>query len=135
MERVEGIEPSWPAWKAGTLPLSYTRKEECNIAKVGKFVNGFLTICDWKMLNFLPRRSWVPENLPDGGQEVLTDAPIYGERSPTHAEKRKSGDENHSGQFDALKVGHDLDKKDGAAHEDHHGKSSHPGQASKEQAD
>ena len=26
MERVEGIEPSWPAWKAGTLPLSYTRK-------------------------------------------------------------------------------------------------------------
>ena len=25
MERVEGIEPSWPAWKAGTLPLSYTR--------------------------------------------------------------------------------------------------------------
>ena len=26
VERVEGIEPSWPAWKAGTLPLSYTRK-------------------------------------------------------------------------------------------------------------
>jgi hypothetical protein len=25
MERVEGIEPSPPAWKAGTLPLSYTR--------------------------------------------------------------------------------------------------------------
>ena len=24
-ERVEGIEPSWPAWKAGALPLSYTR--------------------------------------------------------------------------------------------------------------
>jgi hypothetical protein len=21
-----GIEPTWPAWKAGTLPLSYTRK-------------------------------------------------------------------------------------------------------------
>lgn len=27
MERVAGIEPAWPAWKAGTLPLSYTRKE------------------------------------------------------------------------------------------------------------
>ena len=26
MERVKGIEPSQPAWKAGTLPLSYTRK-------------------------------------------------------------------------------------------------------------
>ena len=30
MERVEGIEPSWPAWKAGTLPLSYTRKTDAN---------------------------------------------------------------------------------------------------------
>ena len=25
VERVKGIEPSQPAWKAGTLPLSYTR--------------------------------------------------------------------------------------------------------------
>gem|GEM_PF-2491163 len=25
LERVAGIEPAWPAWKAGTLPLSYTR--------------------------------------------------------------------------------------------------------------
>jgi hypothetical protein len=25
VERVAGIEPAWPAWKAGTLPLSYTR--------------------------------------------------------------------------------------------------------------
>ena len=25
-ERVKGIEPSWPAWKAGALPLSYTRE-------------------------------------------------------------------------------------------------------------
>lgn len=27
LERVAGIEPAWPAWKAGALPLSYTRKE------------------------------------------------------------------------------------------------------------
>jgi hypothetical protein len=26
LERVTGIEPAWPAWKAGALPLSYTRK-------------------------------------------------------------------------------------------------------------
>ena len=26
VERVMGIEPTRPAWKAGTLPLSYTRK-------------------------------------------------------------------------------------------------------------
>ena len=25
MERVKGIEPSQPAWKAGVLPLNYTR--------------------------------------------------------------------------------------------------------------
>ncbi len=26
VERVMGIEPTLPAWKAGALPLSYTRK-------------------------------------------------------------------------------------------------------------
>jgi hypothetical protein len=26
MERVMGIEPTYPAWKAGALPLSYTRR-------------------------------------------------------------------------------------------------------------
>ncbi len=25
VERVTGVEPAWPAWKAGALPLSYTR--------------------------------------------------------------------------------------------------------------
>ena len=25
-KRVMGIEPTWPAWKAGALPLSYTRE-------------------------------------------------------------------------------------------------------------
>ena len=25
-ERVMGIEPTYPAWKAGVLPLNYTRK-------------------------------------------------------------------------------------------------------------
>ena len=25
LERAAGIEPAWPAWKAGTLPLSYAR--------------------------------------------------------------------------------------------------------------
>ena len=32
MERVKGVEPSQPAWKAGALPLSYTRKF-CGIKK------------------------------------------------------------------------------------------------------
>ena len=33
MERVTGIEPAWPAWKAGALPLSYTRTCENLSAK------------------------------------------------------------------------------------------------------
>ena len=28
MERVAGIEPAQPAWKAGALPLSYTRRQK-----------------------------------------------------------------------------------------------------------
>jgi hypothetical protein len=35
MERVAGIEPAWPAWKAGALPLSYTRK----IITTGRYKN------------------------------------------------------------------------------------------------
>ena len=30
-ERVTGIEPAWPAWKAGALPLSYTRVANVSI--------------------------------------------------------------------------------------------------------
>jgi hypothetical protein len=28
MVRVDGIEPTTPAWKAGVLPLNYTRRNE-----------------------------------------------------------------------------------------------------------
>ena len=34
LERVEGIEPSPPAWKAGALPLSYTRLVKLPIAEI-----------------------------------------------------------------------------------------------------
>jgi hypothetical protein len=37
MERVTGIEPAWPAWKAGALPLSYTREV---VLKPEDFVTG-----------------------------------------------------------------------------------------------
>ena len=32
VERVKGIEPSQPAWKAGALPLSYTRLRQSTSA-------------------------------------------------------------------------------------------------------
>ena len=34
VERATGIEPVWPAWKAGVLPLNYARlqvEEECTV--------------------------------------------------------------------------------------------------------
>ena len=41
MERVKGIEPSQPAWKAGALPLSYTRKSLLSIWQFAVFVNNY----------------------------------------------------------------------------------------------
>ena len=38
MERVKGIEPSYSAWKAAALPLSYTRDFSAL---------GFLSVCSW----------------------------------------------------------------------------------------
>ena len=37
MERVTGIGPAYPAWKAGVLPLNYTRKSICLTASASKF--------------------------------------------------------------------------------------------------
>src|SRR6266852_3589616 len=33
LERATGIEPAWPAWKAGTLPLSYARAVSASPAR------------------------------------------------------------------------------------------------------
>ena len=39
-----GIEPTYPAWKAGVLPMNYTRASDLVIiAKEYRFVNMFLT--------------------------------------------------------------------------------------------
>ena len=32
-QRATGIEPAWPAWKAGTLPLSYARADSAGPAR------------------------------------------------------------------------------------------------------
>ena len=36
LERVEGIEPSYSAWKAAALPLSYTRVRPINYHATGR---------------------------------------------------------------------------------------------------
>ena len=37
MERVTGIGPAYPAWKAGVLPLNYTRKKHPPADSASKF--------------------------------------------------------------------------------------------------
>ena len=54
IERVMGIEPTYPAWKAGVLPLNYTR------ISVG--VTGFEPATSWSQT----RRSSQAEPHPDG---------------------------------------------------------------------
>ena len=40
MERVKVVEPSQPAWKAGALPLSYTRIDIKKLKKFLSSING-----------------------------------------------------------------------------------------------
>ena len=54
-ERVMGIEPTYPAWKAGVLPLNYTRK-------IG--VTGFEPAASWSQT----RRSSQAEPHPEGNR-------------------------------------------------------------------
>ena len=57
IERVMGIEPTYPAWKAGVLPLNYTRI--FNYSQVG--VTGFEPATSWSQT----RRSSQAEPHPD----------------------------------------------------------------------
>ena len=41
-ERVKGIEPSQPAWKAGALPLSYTRLRQTSAGMPAKREKGII---------------------------------------------------------------------------------------------
>lgn len=35
-----GIEPTWPVWKTGTLPLSYARLNATQCSREASLVNG-----------------------------------------------------------------------------------------------
>ena len=41
LERVMGIEPTQPAWKAGALPLSYTREEPVFRSRLNDYYSAF----------------------------------------------------------------------------------------------
>ena len=42
-----GIEPTYPAWKAGVLPLNYTRTMNVQIIKLQIGVTGFEPATSW----------------------------------------------------------------------------------------
>ena len=63
-KRVMGIEPTYPAWKAGVLPLNYTRIFNCS--QVG--VTGFEPATSWSQT----RRSSQAEPHPEGFVCVLS---------------------------------------------------------------
>jgi hypothetical protein len=44
LERVKGIEPSYSAWKAAALPLSYTRAWEDRLTRRGSRLNLLCTL-------------------------------------------------------------------------------------------
>ncbi len=47
-ERATGIEPAWPAWKAGALPLSYARMPRGDGAALAYLLPDSLrTMCPW----------------------------------------------------------------------------------------
>ena len=48
LKRVMGIEPTYPAWKAGVLPLNYTRRSQY----------GFLLLSGIGVTGFEPAASW-----------------------------------------------------------------------------
>ena len=56
-ERVIGIEPTSPAWKAGVLPLNYTRRVGREGFEPPKAYAGRFTVCSLWPLGHLPRNT------------------------------------------------------------------------------
>ena len=52
LERVMGIEPTRPAWKAGILPLNYTRMDGAFLSRQLRNSTIFHSRCQWVLENF-----------------------------------------------------------------------------------
>ena len=76
IERVMGIEPTSPAWKAGVLPLNYTRKVGREGFEPPKAYAGRFTVCSLWPLGHLPQNSFFQKTNslePPRGLEPPTD--------------------------------------------------------------
>jgi hypothetical protein len=77
MERVTGIEPAQLAWKARTLPLSYTRKIIASSAiAVAKF--NLVCRCRSYLITSVRRRENHPLDFQPSGRSVVASAPALG---------------------------------------------------------
>ena len=80
MERVKGIEPSQPAWKAGALPLSYTRiSYNCNFIRNIKKIGGDERIRTTESIanGFTVRPIWPTLEHPHNKIQVLFNYQAY----------------------------------------------------------
>ena len=77
MERVTGIEPAQLAWKARTLPLSYTRKIIAISATThSKFY--LVWLCRSYLITSVRRRENHPLDFHPSGRSVVASAPALG---------------------------------------------------------
>ena len=84
-KRVMGIEPTYPAWKAGVLPLNYTRIIKCFLFEtVG--VTGFEPATSWSQT----RRSSQAEPHPERYLTVLCKCSCLTQDKIYHRESEKS---------------------------------------------
>ena len=86
MERVAGIEPAWPAWKAGTLPLSYTREISEKYAPADGSVNGYCV------------------HSTDLRQQIYADGAVHGKIPSPGNHQRESGSDEENRKLDGLEV-------------------------------
>ncbi len=92
LERVMGVEPTYPAWKAGILPMNYTRMTEYIIAKHSRFVKPFLYFFQDFTGGFLPvQRDFTPLRViapPHNTKTEPLGSVLYGAGRPVVEAKR-----------------------------------------------
>ena len=85
-QRVAGIEPAWPAWKAGTLPLSYTREASREVCAGDGSVNGYCVHSTYL---------W---------EQIHADGAIHGQIPSPRNHQRESGSNEENWKLDGLEA-------------------------------
>ena len=115
MERVGRIELPWPAWKAGTLPLSYTRdirkSMRCKTAPSTAIVS---------ILTHLR-------------EQIYADSPIHRKGSRTCNHQRDSGGNDQNRKLNAFESRGVLDEDQDASHNSDNSQGGKPSEEAKKE--